>query len=131
MRLSLVADSSCDAVFSVFEFELGRSLVVLAVIAGFPIALISAWAFELTPEGVKRTEDVDVTGKTVARRHVIYIAVVSAVLSIGLLSSVATPHHAPVLPKPDGRGCAIGTSQIDCGSAIREPERRQGQRLLC
>src|SRR5205809_4625084 len=34
-------------------------LVVLAVIAGFPIALIIAWAFELTPEGLKRTEDVD------------------------------------------------------------------------
>jgi TolB-like protein len=34
------------------------SAVVLLVILGFPIALILAWAFELTPEGIKRAEDV-------------------------------------------------------------------------
>jgi TolB-like protein/Tfp pilus assembly protein PilF len=33
--------------------------VVLLVILGFPIALVLAWAFELTPEGIKRAEDVD------------------------------------------------------------------------
>src|SRR6266699_1428749 len=35
------------------------SAVVLLVILGFPIALIIAWAFELTPEGLKRTEFAD------------------------------------------------------------------------
>jgi len=30
---------------------------VTAVVLGFPVALILAWAFELTPEGVKRTEE--------------------------------------------------------------------------
>ena len=34
-------------------------LVVLAIVIGFPIALVIAWAFEVTPEGIKRTEDVD------------------------------------------------------------------------
>jgi len=34
-------------------------LVVLAIVIGFPVALVLAWAFELTPEGIKRTEDVD------------------------------------------------------------------------
>jgi hypothetical protein len=34
-------------------------LVVLVIIVGFPIALIIAWAFELTPEGLKRTEFAD------------------------------------------------------------------------
>src|SRR6476620_1467714 len=29
-------------------------LVVLTVVLGFPIALIIAWAFEMTPEGLKR-----------------------------------------------------------------------------
>jgi hypothetical protein len=43
-------------------------LVVLLLILGFPIALVLAWAFELTPEGIKRTEDVDV-GKSIRRRH--------------------------------------------------------------
>ena len=32
-------------------------LVVLLLVIGFPVALILAWAFELTPEGIKRTED--------------------------------------------------------------------------
>jgi len=31
---------------------------MLAVLAGFPLVLIFAWAFELTPEGVKREKDV-------------------------------------------------------------------------
>ena len=31
-------------------------LIVLAIVIGFPIALVIAWAFELAPEGLKRTE---------------------------------------------------------------------------
>jgi len=34
-------------------------LVVLVIIIGFPVALIIAWAFELTPGGLKRTEIAD------------------------------------------------------------------------
>jgi TolB-like protein/thioredoxin-like negative regulator of GroEL len=32
--------------------------VVVLVLAGFPIALVISWAFEMTPEGMKRTADV-------------------------------------------------------------------------
>jgi hypothetical protein len=32
-------------------------LVIVLVALGFPIALVIAWAFELTPEGIKRTEN--------------------------------------------------------------------------
>ena len=35
--------------------------MVLALFIGFPVALILAWAFELTPEGIKRAQDVDPT----------------------------------------------------------------------
>ena len=59
-------------------------LVVLAMIAGFPIALVIAWAFELTPEGIKSTEAAD-AAKTHSRgRTWIYVAIVGAVLSIAL-----------------------------------------------
>ena len=34
-------------------------LVILVTALGFPVALIIAWAFELTPEGIKQTEDAD------------------------------------------------------------------------
>jgi TolB-like protein len=55
-------------VFPFFEIpSWGVRLVVLLVAVGFPIALILAWAFELTPEGIKRTEDVDFS-KSIARR---------------------------------------------------------------
>jgi TolB-like protein/Tfp pilus assembly protein PilF len=33
-------------------------LVIVLVLLGFPIAVILAWAYELTPDGIKRTEDV-------------------------------------------------------------------------
>ncbi|MFN2542298.1 MAG: adenylyl cyclase, partial [Chthoniobacterales bacterium] len=46
-------------VFPFFEIPAWAvRLVVLLLILGFPVALIFAWAFELTPEGIKRTEDV-------------------------------------------------------------------------
>ncbi len=59
-------------------------LVILLTAFGFPVALIIAWAFELTPEGIKRTEDADA-----ARQHsrgVVWIVVmlIAAALSLGL-----------------------------------------------
>jgi len=42
-------------------FEIPNSvvrLVVMVTILGFPIALIIAWAFEMTPEGLKRADEV-------------------------------------------------------------------------
>src|SRR6266487_3075599 len=73
-------------VFPFFEIpNWAVRLVVLATIAGFPIALIIAWAFELTPEGIKRTEDVDPGAQTRTKPRVwIYVVVVGAVISIGL-----------------------------------------------
>jgi len=44
-------------VFPFFEMpNWGVRLIVLFIVIGFPIALVIAWAFELTPEGIKRTE---------------------------------------------------------------------------
>ena len=47
-------------VFPFFEIpNWAVQLVVLALVIGFPIALVLAWAFELTPEGIKREQDID------------------------------------------------------------------------
>ena len=47
-------------VFPVFEIpNWAIRLIVLLIIIGFPIALVLAWAFEITPEGIKRTEVAD------------------------------------------------------------------------
>jgi TolB-like protein len=60
-------------------------LVIALVAIGFPIALIIAWAFELTPEGIKRTEDVDLPGGSSSNNRIwIYVAVIGAAFSVGL-----------------------------------------------
>jgi TolB-like protein len=60
-------------------------MVIALVVIGFPIALVIAWAFELTPEGIKRTEDVDLpAGSDSKKRTWIYIAVIGAAFSTGL-----------------------------------------------
>jgi TolB-like protein len=59
-------------------------LVVLLLIIGFPIALIIAWAFEATPEGIKRTEAADAAGQRSRGGAWIYIVLIGAVLSVGL-----------------------------------------------
>ncbi len=59
-------------------------LVVLLLIIGFPIALIIAWAFEATPEGIKRTEVADAAGQRSRGGAWIYIVLISVALSVGL-----------------------------------------------
>jgi hypothetical protein len=57
-------------VFPIFEIpNWSARLIVLAIVIGFPIALVIAWAFELTPEGLKRTEDVDLTAGHSCHTH--------------------------------------------------------------
>ena len=59
-------------------------LVVLLLIIGFPIALIIAWAFEVTPEGIKRTEAADAAGQRSRGGAWIYVVLIGAALSVGL-----------------------------------------------
>jgi TolB-like protein/Flp pilus assembly protein TadD len=59
-------------------------LVVLLLIIGFPVALIIAWAFEATPEGIKRTEAADAAGQRSRGGAWIYIVAIGVALSVGL-----------------------------------------------
>ena len=72
-------------VFPFFEIpNWAVRFVVLAIIIGFPIALILAWAFEVTPEGVKRTEAADAAHERSRGVVWIYIIAVGAALSVSL-----------------------------------------------
>ncbi len=75
-------------VFPFFEIpNWAVRLVVLLLIIGFPVALVLAWAFEITPEGIKRTEEVDL-GETVRRRggrKLDFLIIAVLVLVIGVL----------------------------------------------
>src|SRR5437899_3406927 len=47
-------------VFPFFEIpNWAVRLVVLLLILGFPVALILSWAFEITPEGIKRESEIE------------------------------------------------------------------------
>lgn len=73
-------------VFPFFEIpNWAVRLTVLVIIIGFPIALVIAWAFELTPEGIKRTEEADAAPKMRSRgRAWIFVVVAAGVLSLAL-----------------------------------------------
>jgi serine/threonine-protein kinase len=61
-------------------------LVIALVAIGFPIALVIAWAFEATPEGIKRTEVADAmpAARSPKRHAWIFVVIVGAALSVGL-----------------------------------------------
>jgi serine/threonine-protein kinase len=62
-------------------------LVVLILIAGFPVALVFSWAFEITPEGIKRESEIK-SDESVTRhtgRKIVAITVVLAVVAGGML----------------------------------------------
>src|SRR5947207_1979766 len=85
-------------VFPFFEIpNWAVRLVVLAIVIGFPIALVIAWAFELTPEGLKRTEDVDLTAAAQRPRHRawIFVVVIAGAMSLGLffLGRITAPNR--------------------------------------
>ena len=74
-------------VFPFFEIpNWAVRLIVLGIVIGFPVALVIAWAFELTPQGLKRAEDVDLAAQGSRKSHAwIYVVIVGAAFSIGLI----------------------------------------------
>src|SRR6266699_4727805 len=77
---------AASILFPTFEAPPWTMKVFVALTAlGFPITLIIAWAFELTPEGLKRTEFADESPKKSARsRAWIYVVIVAGAISVGL-----------------------------------------------
>src|SRR5215472_18172516 len=59
-------------------------LVIVLIAIGFPIALVIAWAFEATPEGIKRTEVADAARQKSHGKAWIYVAIIGGAISLGL-----------------------------------------------
>ena len=96
----------------------------IVVASGLPIALIIAWAFELTPEGIKREKDIDrsqsITPKTGRKLDRVIIVVLAMAVTYLLLDklvlqdlveqpeagSVAAEVDAPV-PPGEGEGASV------------------------
>jgi TolB-like protein len=75
-------------VFPFFEIpNWAVQLVVLVMVIGFPIATVLSWAFEMTPEGIKREAEVD-RAKSIPRkagRKLTALVVLLAALAAGLM----------------------------------------------
>ena len=88
---------------------------VALVAAGFPIALVVAWAFEMTPAGLKRTETMSAeeiaTLPYWSRRKFVAFIVTLAVLALGLLAfqmlrSPSTP-DGPAVAQANTKSIAV------------------------
>jgi TolB-like protein/Tfp pilus assembly protein PilF len=70
-------------------------LVIVLLLVGFPIALILAWAFDVTPQGIRATPDVAVP-RTHRRRNVIMLVatgvILSAIAGFFLLPRISSAH---------------------------------------
>src|SRR5881275_3519662 len=101
-------------VFPFFEIpNWAVRLVVLLVVIGFPIALMIAWAFESTPEGIKRTAVADAAREHSRGKGWIYIVIVGAFLSIGVFflgrytAGNATPRHSEAATATPQKSIAV------------------------
>jgi TolB-like protein/cytochrome c-type biogenesis protein CcmH/NrfG len=79
---------AASILFPTFEAPPWVMKVFVAVLVlGFPVALVFSWAFELTPEGIKRESEValDQSITTHTGRKILGITVVLAVIAAGLM----------------------------------------------
>ena len=91
----------------------GLKLVFVLLLIGFPLALLLSWMHQVTPEGIRRESAVPEAPR-------------------GLPPAGAFSSHAADAPRGgDVAGGTRGRRAIDRRSAIRQPERGQGQRVLC
>jgi len=113
--LAQVADLMLES-FHAPEWVIQAILVVLIV--GFPLALIFAWAFELTPEGLKKEKDVDrsqsITHKTGHTLDRSIIAILIIALGYFVWESRFNTQEGPV----GGRSAAELVDQLE----TQEPE---------
>jgi TolB-like protein/Flp pilus assembly protein TadD len=73
-------------------------MFMTALIAGFPFVVFFSWAYELTPEGIKRDRDIDrsqsITGETGRKLDYVIIALLAAAIII-VLTDRMVPEAAP------------------------------------
>ncbi|HEX4480195.1 MAG TPA: hypothetical protein VH082_05260 [Rudaea sp.] len=75
-------------VFPIFEISaLVQRIIVLVIVAGFPVALVLSWVYEITPEGIVKTGDVQpdesITRQTGQRLN--YVIIGALVLAVAFL----------------------------------------------
>jgi len=111
-RVGLLYIAVAYVVLEVFElfFHLlemptwaGRAAVILAII-GFPVALVIAWAYEITPEGLKPTDEVppdnSIRVQTGRRLDLAIIVMLSIALGYFVVDKFWLSKHMQTDPEP-------------------------------
>src|SRR2546421_10273145 len=119
MVVSWVLIQIATQVFPFFDIPIWAiRVVILLLVLGFPVALVLAWAFELTPEGFKRTEEVPLH-KSIRHhtgRKLVALSMVLGAIALGMLlvrsaglrallenssdnASAASDNNAPRVPE--------------------------------
>ena len=67
------------------------TLLAFFLILGFPVAVFFSWAFEITPEGLKREKDIqdDLPSRAITARRLNVITVIMLALALGLFAIAA------------------------------------------
>jgi hypothetical protein len=111
---------AASIILPTFEAPAWTMKVLIAILAiGFPIAVVLAWAFEITPEGIKRESEVlpneSITAHT--GRKLIGITIALAVIAVGLFAfQLLRPKPlAKALPSPAASSAPL-TTQIPAKS---------------
>ena len=96
----------------------GEVLVVILLAAGFPVALLFAWTYEITPAGLKRSIDVDQTQSIVYKTGQKLNAAVAVLLVLGLLALIGQgllpkfEFFVPSVPEGDAPGSSKTPAEI-------------------
>jgi len=90
-----------DVIFPAFGIpDAAIRALVWAAVAGFPVALVFGWLFEISPDGIRRTLPADVespdTPRPLTRKDYIILAAFG-VVTVGLI--VQTAHNVRAVPK--------------------------------
>jgi TolB-like protein/Tfp pilus assembly protein PilF len=85
-------------------------MVVVLLLLGFPVALVLAWIFELTPEGIKRTDEVaphhSIRRTTGRKLDFLIIAVLLVVIAFFIFNASRRP-MAPTLAVAPTKSIAV------------------------
>jgi len=98
-------------------------VIMLLMAMGFPVALLFAWAFELTPEGIKKEKDVDrsqsithITGRKLNRNIIIVL-----IITLGYFAwDKFAPQNDPAIPaNTESQAAASETNESGAPSSSR------------
>src|SRR6202165_96426 len=89
-------------------------IFIIVIIFGFPVALIVAWAFEITPEGIKLESEIE-PNKSIARRtgrKIVAVTIALAVVAAGLFVYQLVRSKTTITPRQSEAATATPNKSI-------------------